>query len=159
VSPFVLKTLHSSARKQCLAALLDLAHHGAAINTERPERSAFGSIMASSLVRFFTDTSKQRLLARIWFAAGVVLFGFVVWQQYPTLAAHPQVGTRTLIRMNVSLMLKPWNFLPWAVLVITGIIWPWKMRSVWRQYPDLKGIFLMCSVAVLCFIADLLISR
>lgn len=136
-----------------------IERHGTAMNIERPKGGAAGSNMARSLVRFFTDASKQRPLARIWFASGVALFGFVVWQQYPTLAAHRQVGTRALIRMDVSLMLKPWNFLPWAVLVITGIIWPWKMRSVWRQYPDLKGIFLMCSVAVLCFIADLLISR
>jgi hypothetical protein len=126
------------------------------MNTERPNAIIAGSTMARHLVRFFTDTSKQRLLARIWFASAVVLFGFVVWQHYPTFVAHRQVGTRALIRMDVSLMLKPWNFLPWAVLVITGIIWPWKMRSVWRQYHDLKGIFLMCSVAVFCFIADLL---
>jgi hypothetical protein len=149
----------SGVGQQCLAALRDLAHHGAEMSSERPEAIAAGSIMTRNLVRFFTDTSKQRMLTRIWSAAGVVLFGFVLWQQYPTLAAHPQVGTRAFIRMGVSLILKPWNFFPWAVLVIIGIIWPWKMRSVWRQYSDLQGIFLMCSVAVLCFIVDLLISR
>jgi len=123
------------------------------MNIERPKGGAAGSNMA----RLFTDASKQRLLARIWFVAAVVLCGSVVWQKYPTLLAHPQVGTRALVRMDVSFMLKPWNFLPWGVLAVTGIIWPWKMRSVWRQYPELKSIFLMCSVAVLCFIADLLI--
>lgn len=116
------------------------------------------SYMASALVTFFTDTSKQRMLARIWLAMAAVVCGVVFWQLYPTLMALPQMGTQTLNRMAVSLMLKPWNFLPWAILVITGIIWPWEMRRVWRPYPELKSIFLMSSAAALSFIVDLLRS-
>jgi hypothetical protein len=142
-----------------LAALRDPAHHGTAVDTEQSQGSAAGSNVASPLVKFLADASNQPLLARLWFAAAVVLFGLIIWQQYPALLAYPTVGIRASMRMDLSIMFKPWNLLPWAVLDIAGIIWPWKMRKVWRQYPELSSIFLMCCVAVVCFIVDLLIYR
>jgi hypothetical protein len=107
----------------------------------------------------FRDMNRQTLGANLWFLAGILLTVSATVQQFPTLAANPGMNTHDMMHLGLSLMLKPWNLIPWMVLVTTGIVWTWRRRGVWKKDRGVLYVFAMCAFSVVWFIVALVIAK
>jgi hypothetical protein len=93
----------------------------------------------------------QKAIAICWVTTLLLLCGAASWQEFPILAAHPDMPYLQMLRMQMGIMLKPAMLVPWAVLVATGIFWSWARRSSWRAQRGVFYVFAMCSFSVLWF--------
>ena len=103
--------------------------------------------------------NRQTLWANLWFLSAILLTVSGVVQEFPSLVANPRMGTREMMHLGSSLMLKPWNLVPWMVLVTTGIAWTWRRRDIWRQDRGSMYVFAMCSFSVVWFIVTLVVGK
>jgi hypothetical protein len=103
--------------------------------------------------------SRQRVLAYVWLASMLVFFALVTWQEYPIMTANQNSPYKEVMRLQLAVMLKPGNLIAWAVLVAIGIVWTWKMRSLWRMQRGIFYVFLACSFSVCWFIVLLVFLR
>jgi hypothetical protein len=107
----------------------------------------------------FSDMNRQTLWANLWFLAAILLTLSAMAQEFPSLVANPRMSTREMMHLGSSLMLKPWNLLPWIVLVTTGIAWTWRRRDIWQQDRSSMYVFAMCSFSVVWFVVTLVAGK
>jgi hypothetical protein len=103
--------------------------------------------------------NRQTLWGNLWFLAAILLTVMAAVQEFPSLVANPRMGTREMMRLGSSLMLKPWNLIPWMALVTIGIVWTWRRRDAWRQDRGSMYVFAMCAFSVVWFIVTLVVGK
>lgn len=102
--------------------------------------------------------NRQTLGANLWFLAAISLTVSGVAQQIPSLVANPRMATQETMLLGSSLMLKPWNLIPWMALVTIGIVWTWRLRGVWKQDRGIMYDFAMCAFSIAWFIVTPVIA-
>jgi hypothetical protein len=113
--------------------------------------------MLDAFWKLFTDETKQAKLVTIWWACGFVLTLIGAFCFYRRFGFPPAIAQTEYRRASMSVMLKPWLFLPWVVLVTLGTAWPWKMRKTWTRTPDLKWMFFACTISILSLFVNLVV--
>lgn len=101
----------------------------------------------------------QKGFGYVWVLAVFVFSGVYAWQEFPIVMATHQLGYRDMMRLQLAVLLRPANLAIWAVLVLTGIVTTWRMRSIWREDRRVMYVFVACSFSVVWFFAILLFVR